>query len=293
METSEIKDEIKDEVKDEVKDEIKENNKIAYIYKITNNINGKVYIGQTKRNYKERWAKHKNFQSQYYTCPILKQAFEKYGFDNFTFEVIQECSIDERLDLEVSYIEKYNCLAPNGYNFLKGGFCGGFLGKTHSDETRKKLSEACKKFNEENPDYYETYREKHIAATKAANISERMKKSEKFQKAVAEGRVGGAGNTLSEETKEKIRQSVSKYYGKLSEEEKGIKHAVNIEKHRQAMTKAVGKRVGQFELNGVILIAEFPTASEAERQTGFNKKNIQSNASGRTKTAYGFIWKYL
>ncbi len=264
--------------------------KVAYIYKITNKINGKLYIGETIQNYKDRWRQHKNFQSQYYTCPILKQAFIKYGIDNFNFEVIQECSFDERFELEKKYIEKYNSIAPyGGYNFLPGGEGGGFLGKTHSDETRKKLSEASRKFYEENPNYYETYREKHIAATKAAGISERVKNSEKYQKALAEGRVGGAGNPPSQETREKIGQSVSKYYNSLNEEEKFL----NIEKHRQAMTKAVGKRVGQFELDGVTMIAEFPTASEAERQTNFKRKNIQSNAIGRTKTAYGFIWKYL
>jgi group I intron endonuclease len=264
----------------------------AYIYKITNVVNGKVYIGETIRHYKDRWRQHKAFHLSSYSCPILKQAFMKYGIDNFKFEVIQECSFDERFELEKKYIEEYNSVAPKGYNFLPGGQGGGFLGKTHSDKTKEKISAAGKKFNEENPGYYETYREKHIEATKAAGISERMKNSEKFQKAVAEGRVGGAGNPPSEETKEKTRQSVLNYYSKLSEE-KGIKHAVNIEKHRQVMAKAKGKKIGQFELNGITLIEKFQSINEASRKTTIPPSTIEAYASGKIKTPKNFIWKFL
>jgi group I intron endonuclease len=259
---------------------------MPYIYKITNTLNNKVYIGETIRTPIERWRQHKNFQSKYYTCPILKQAFIKYGLENFKFEVIQECSDEEKYELEKKYIEEYNCIAPLGYNFKQGGLGGGFIGKKHSDETKQKISESGKKFNKENPDFYERHREKHIEALKKCNISERMKNSEAFQKAVEEGRVGGC----KEDTKEKIRQGVLKYYENLDNKDK-IK--VNIEKHREVMTKALGKRVGQFELNGVTMIAEFSSTSEAGRQTGLNKGNIQHCARGRSKTAYGFIWKYL
>jgi group I intron endonuclease len=262
---------------------------MAFIYKITNKVNGKIYIGQTKRNYKERWYKHKNFNSPNYKCPILKQAFIKYGVENFIFEVIEECSEEERLEKEKNYIIEYDCIAPKGYNFLPGGFGGGFLNRTHTEETKEKISLAGKKFREENPDYYETYREKHIEATKNANISERTKNSVKFQLAVKEGRVGsGLGNKLPEEAKEKIRKSVIKYY-----EEIGNGNKCNIEKHRAAMTKAMGKRIGQYELNGVIMIEEFPSIAEAVRQTNIGKSNIGHNLKGKNKTAGGFIWKYL
>ena len=70
------------------------------IYKIENLINGKVYIGQSV-NIKERWNEHKLINSRTSKEALKKQkyplylAFEKYGLDNFSFEVIEECSIEE------------------------------------------------------------------------------------------------------------------------------------------------------------------------------------------------------
>ena len=70
------------------------------IYKIENLINGKVYIGQSV-NIKERWNEHKLINSRTSKEALKKQkyplylALEKYGLDNFSFEVIEECSIEE------------------------------------------------------------------------------------------------------------------------------------------------------------------------------------------------------
>lgn len=260
------------------------------IYKITNIVNNKVYIGQPIQNPKDRWRGHIHSLKTKSGCPILKQAFVKYGVENFKFEVIQECSDEEKYELEKKYIEEYNCVAPKGYNFLANGGLGcGFIGKTHSEESLKKISESLKKFNEENPDFYERHRERHIEAIKAAGISERVKNSEAFKKAVAEGRVGGYCHQHKEEVREKIKQTVINYFRETDSDN----NLINIEKHRQVMTKALGKRVGQFEINGINMIAEFPSVREAGRQTGLNQKNIQHCTSGRSKTAFGFIWRYL
>ena len=66
----------------------------AGIYKITNLINSKVYIGQS-RNIEERWKEHiekgNNQNSEEYNYPLY-QAFRKYGIDNFKFEILEECS---------------------------------------------------------------------------------------------------------------------------------------------------------------------------------------------------------
>lgn len=57
-----------------------------YIYKITNILNGKCYIGQAK-NYKQRFAQHKNYRrGNSEPKKTLYKAFDKYGLENFTFE---------------------------------------------------------------------------------------------------------------------------------------------------------------------------------------------------------------
>lgn len=95
------------------------------IYKITNLINGKMYIGQST-NIKERWIKEKSsaFNSLSHTYnTVLSRAFRKYGLENFSFEVIEECSATELNSKERYYIYLYNCLAPIGYNLTDGGDC--------------------------------------------------------------------------------------------------------------------------------------------------------------------------
>lgn len=96
------------------------------IYKIVNNINSKIYIGQSI-NIHKRWYEHK-YKSNYIDDrsfnSLLHQAIRKYGIENFSFEIIEQFSekdcllIDER---EQFYISFYNCITPNGYNILNGG----------------------------------------------------------------------------------------------------------------------------------------------------------------------------
>ena len=100
------------------------------IYKIENLINGKVYIGQSV-DIKGRWNEHKLVNSRASKDALKRQkyplylAFEKYGLDNFSFEVIEECSVEELNEKEQFYIKKYNSYIDfpnsNGYNLTLGG----------------------------------------------------------------------------------------------------------------------------------------------------------------------------
>lgn len=87
------------------------------IYKITNLINNKIYIGQST-NIQKRWEDHKFYSSKYQTA--IQQAFKKYGISNFSFEVLEECpkeKLDEREIYWIKFYDSYN----NGYNLTKGG----------------------------------------------------------------------------------------------------------------------------------------------------------------------------
>ena len=81
------------------------------IYKITNKLNGKVYIGQS-RDIDARWRQHINAKDNY----AIHNAIKKYGKENFKFEVLLECPIDMLNVWERDMIALYDCISPNGYN---------------------------------------------------------------------------------------------------------------------------------------------------------------------------------
>ena len=84
------------------------------IYKIENLINGKVYIGQSI-HIERRWQEH----CQKTSNSLISKAIQKYGKENFSFQIIQEIDNLQILNqLESKYIQQYNSLVPYGYNIV-------------------------------------------------------------------------------------------------------------------------------------------------------------------------------
>lgn len=86
------------------------------IYKITNKVNGKSYIGQTRYTLEFRWRQHIHKKDNTY----FHNAIRKYGPENFTLEVLEECSTSNLNEREIFYIAKYNTF-KEGYNLTTGG----------------------------------------------------------------------------------------------------------------------------------------------------------------------------
>jgi len=100
--------------------------RVGRIYKITNLVNGKVYIGQTIRTLKQRWWAHCcKLSKTHGGCPILHRAIEKYGKENFKMEEIEQVDptvLDER---EIYWIRFYDSTnREKGYNLSTGGMSG-------------------------------------------------------------------------------------------------------------------------------------------------------------------------
>lgn len=101
--------------------------KTGIIYKATNLINGKSYIGQTIRSLNTRRGDHLRLshnpkQVQY--NHLFHRAIRKYGIDNFRWEQLERCAVTDLNDREVFHIVFHNTYAPNGqcgYNMTKGG----------------------------------------------------------------------------------------------------------------------------------------------------------------------------
>jgi hypothetical protein len=121
--------------------EIKDAQKIiGEIYKITNLLTNKMYIGQTRSHYLNkgkyrpfghigRFKKHLNEASRINikcSCKYLNSTINKYGVDNFKCELINTCPIDELDYYETKYISELDTKYPNGYNLTNGGQKCGF-----------------------------------------------------------------------------------------------------------------------------------------------------------------------
>lgn len=108
------------------------------LYKITNQVNNKIYIGITKLSIEERWKKHlRDSNSPLYP---LHCSIQKYGSENFTIEVILESGIREEISSkEDPMIEFYQSrISQNGYNVAKGGY-GGDLGPEANAKRRNTI----------------------------------------------------------------------------------------------------------------------------------------------------------
>ena len=91
------------------------------IYKSTNKITGKVYIGQTIQTLDKRIKGHIKESKMDKTRPFLL-SINKYGANNFIFETIDLANnLDELNDKEIHWINFYNSVSPNGYNVTGGG----------------------------------------------------------------------------------------------------------------------------------------------------------------------------
>jgi len=120
------------------------------IYKVTNKINGKIYIGSTSLTFNRRKYYHfydafkKNSQKYFH------RALRKYGKENFNWKILKEVNVKkEMLELEHKYIKKFNSY-KKGYN-LTLGFDNTTLGYKFTEEQKKYLSEKNKGHN--NPNY--------------------------------------------------------------------------------------------------------------------------------------------
>lgn len=112
------------------------------IYKLTNKINGLVYIGATTKILEERFTTHK-YTSRYRRSKLY-DAFNKYGVENFIPEMIMICNNTQELnDMEIYYIKEYNSI-ENGYNGCVGGLELNAKGAIHTEEWKKENSKRLK-----------------------------------------------------------------------------------------------------------------------------------------------------
>jgi group I intron endonuclease len=286
----------------------------GYIYKTTNLLNGKMYIGKHHSSV---------FEPEKYigSGPILVKALKKYGKENFKCELIEWCDSKTQLDLrEQHWIKILNCQKdPRYYNLAKGG--DGGVGRNGSDPTNYwsdpiKRQAAIAKTKVSLKKYYEEHPEAHagknnpnwgVKATEQTRkkISEKLKNSPGVQQS---SRFTGKKHT--QETKDRLSSwgaqkrwinngIVATYiqegeslpdgfvFGKLPSTE-------TLARNQEFQTLQLDNKTGKkkkvicIELNQI-----FESAAQAERKLGVNKTKISSCCHGRANSAGGYHWRFV
>ncbi len=172
--------------------------KICGIYKFTNNLNGKVYIGKSV-NIHSRYKAHiraaKRF-AEYDKHQNITIALHKYGINNFTFDIICSCNKKELNDKEIFYINYYNSI-NNGYNICKGGEGAVII----SEKNKKKRSNTIRN-KWQDPNYREKQR---LSRLNKPRMSEETK--DKLRKNHNPNSAWNKGGHCSEEWRIKLRES--------------------------------------------------------------------------------------
>ena len=112
------------------------------VYLLTNEVNGKQYVGQTVKTIEKRWKQHLR-DAKRATLPHLYNAITKFGVDTFSVKELHSALSQEELDFaEIFYIKLLNTKSPSGYNLTDGGATGApHTGHRHSEETKLFLKE--------------------------------------------------------------------------------------------------------------------------------------------------------
>jgi group I intron endonuclease len=226
------------------------------IYKATNKINGKVYIGQTVKTFEKRKNRHRtDSKLPKYSSYKFYRAINKYGWDAFTWCILLECPADDLNEQEILHIEACNSF-HTGYNSNIGG--SGHRGFTMSEETKQKLRvanigkkkspEACMRLSQSLKGHTTSAATRakigdaHRGTKHTKEAKEKMSKSRCGENNHWFGTHGSMyGRHHTEETKRKISESNK---GKVVSEEtrkKMSSHIVTEETRKKLRNKVVSK----------------------------------------------------
>lgn len=275
---------------------------ITGIYKIQNNINQKNYIGQSK-NIEMRWKQHiysAEAGSQY---PIHR-ALRKYGVENFSFSILEECKTSELNNKEIEWISKLNSY-EEGYNCTRGG--DGYL-QIDYDQILSLWNEGrgAKEISE-----ITSIASSHLTSIlhsfdiSKEEIRERSKKY--MRKPVEQYNLTGeliASYSCAEEAVEAtgifakniqcVCQRQPEYKSAGGFLWKYVDDNIPIEfliERKSTLENPQQKTVYQHSLSGELL-GEYRSTGEAARCVGIDQQNISSVCRGKRAKAGGYIWSY-
>lgn len=279
---------------------------MAYIYKITNTVNGKVYIGQTRYTVEWRW--HTHLYATYNEIAgdhntLLHKAIRKYGIDAFLVETIDECDSSELNDKEIFWIKHFNSYDSDyGYNMTLGG--SGL--NLYSDEEILKLWNA-------------GYAASEIARLMNAPIGRNTVRSRLLGMGIDEDIIRKRGNEAISRSKHKLiyqyamnGKYIKAFYSAVEAAKETKSNRTNINACAAGNLKSAGgylwsytkvdkmpkpknnkgfTLVGKYTPDGS-LIEAYVSLTAAQKHNEISRKRL-AIACEKNEVYKGFLWKFL
>lgn len=277
---------------------------MGYIYKIWNEINDKVYIGQTTCSLQKRWKEHiYASRNEKYRIQHIYRAMRKYGEQYFHIEELEHCDNEFLNEREVYWIEQFDSYY-NGYNMTLGGANPFSVKNILTDKQIQSI--------------YDLWDDGFSVID--------IIKTTGFSDAQVRGRLEGYNNFSSEEAVKRGREAASKskykkiYQWTLKGEfvsvyESGLEAEQKTQINRKAISKALcgdskssggflwtysetppvikdKQKIYQYDSNNN-LIGVYKSCAEAARACGGDASTISKVCRGEKKTSRGFIWKRM
>lgn len=234
------------------------------IYLVTNRVNGKQYVGQTKFSATCRWGQHRYLAKRRGGCVLLNRAINKYGSGAFDVQTLLKCEKELVDDYETMFIDMYDTVGERGYNIMRGG-----RHSVHGASTKLKMS----RWRKENG--------MALAVSQWTLDGKHVRDYESLTDAARE--TGALGGNISAVIKGFIKSAAGYAWTRLG--------APAPKAYTRIYTRKP-KRVAQLDADGNVL-STFPSIKKAAEAVGRTPVAISKCASGVTSQSGGFCWKYV
>ena len=283
-----------------------------YIYKATSKTTGKVYIGQSCQTLDKRMNQHlSRAMTNYDPNNHFHNAIRKYGFPDFTFEVIEDNIVDNETlnEREKYWIEQYNSYY-DGYNSTFGGDCG--LRRDdkiiealfHDGYTTKEI---CEITGHNRNTIYESYKANNLQTENRHRKNEQIRErcSERVEQYTLDGKYiktfssataagqefGNQGAISSVCRQDPSALSIYGYLFKYENDPRNISEWVERYKNKKPSGRPK-KQIIQKDKNKNI-IAIYQSAADAAKALNLKDKSNICAAARKGNSAYGYYWEYM
>jgi group I intron endonuclease len=249
------------------------------VYKITNLINNKKYVGSAKSFIKRKKDHLNRLKNNKHHSKKLQNSFNKYGEDAFEFNILE---VVEDINLLIQTEQKWIDELKPEYNMTLIAGLNSHLGMKRSNETKKKISDALtgRKLSDEHKEkvrqtltgkkFSEERKEKHKKALNESTKFKEMLKSKERNEKIKQTRLKNGGYIVTYETKKLISETLKK----------------------QNLQSAISVEIEKYSLDGGF-IESYPSMLKAENDNNIGRGCLYYNLVKNKKEEYkGFIWKF-